>query len=53
MPLGDEIETCDNKLGKIYKKEDKYFVEFKNLFLKTIKNSTKFIAETKTKSNAK
>ncbi|HEB7538584.1 TPA: U32 family peptidase [Campylobacter coli] len=37
MPLGDKIESCDNELGKIYKKEDKYFVEFKKLISKNNK----------------
>lgn len=50
-PLGDVIQTCDNELGKIYQKEGKYFIEFKNLLLKTIKNLAKFIAVMNMKSN--
>ncbi|AXP08716.1 U32 family peptidase [Campylobacter hepaticus] len=37
MPLYDTIDLCDNALGKIYKKEDKYFVEFKKLIAKNNK----------------
>ncbi len=36
-PLGDVIQTCDNELGKIYQKEDKYFIEFKKLIAKNNK----------------
>lgn len=50
-PLGDVIQTCDNELGKIYQKEDKYFIEFKNSLLKTIRNLAKFIVAMNMKSN--
>ncbi|ENU5494919.1 TPA: U32 family peptidase [Campylobacter jejuni] len=36
-PLGDVIQTCDNELGKIYQKEDRYFIEFKKLIAKNNK----------------
>ncbi|TKX29988.1 peptidase U32 family protein [Campylobacter estrildidarum] len=39
-PLGEKIESCDNEIGKIYKKQDKYFIEFKKLTTKNNKELT-------------
>ncbi|TKX30515.1 peptidase U32 family protein [Campylobacter aviculae] len=36
-PLGERIENCDNEIGKIYQKDNKYFVEFKKLTTKNNK----------------
>ncbi|MCH5336008.1 MAG: U32 family peptidase [Campylobacter sp.] len=37
MPLNEEPLECDNELGKIYKKDEKYFVEFKKIIAKNHK----------------
>lgn len=36
-PLGFDIKEADNELGKIYKKDDKIFVEFKKIISRTNK----------------
>lgn len=40
IPLEAELAPCDNELGRIYKKENKYFVEFKKLIAKNNKEFT-------------
>ncbi|WP_276882723.1 peptidase U32 family protein [Campylobacter cuniculorum] len=37
MPLNAKVLECDNELGKIYKKDEKYFVEFKKIISKNHK----------------
>lgn len=37
MPLNEEPLECDNEVGKIYKKNEKYFVEFKKIIAKNHK----------------
>ncbi|MBZ7954431.1 U32 family peptidase [Campylobacter sp. W0018] len=37
IPFGDKLEECENEIGKIYQKDDKYFVEFKKLIAKNNK----------------
>lgn len=36
-PLGENILECDNEIGKIYKKNDKNFVEFRKMIAKNNK----------------
>ncbi|TBR78102.1 U32 family peptidase [Campylobacter novaezeelandiae] len=36
-PLEAKIQECDNELGTIYKKDDKYFIEFKKMIAKNNK----------------
>lgn len=36
-PLGESILECDNEIGKIYKKNDKNFVEFRKMITKNNK----------------
>ncbi|MCW1360852.1 peptidase U32 family protein [Campylobacter sp. US33a] len=36
-PLGEEILECDNEIGKIYRKDNKNFVEFKKIIAKNNK----------------
>ncbi|MBZ7964729.1 peptidase U32 family protein [Campylobacter sp. 2457A] len=40
LPLGDKLEECENEIGKIYQKDDKYFIEFKKLIAKNNKEFT-------------
>ncbi|KAA6224739.1 U32 family peptidase [Campylobacter sp. LR291e] len=37
-PLNSNLKECDNEIGKIYKKDDKFFVEFKELITKNGKS---------------